>query len=129
LLAGANDMALLARTGVGRDINRHRYTREEIGEALTRPCVQQLLRLIRLRNEHAAFGGTFEVGDTPDCALELTWRLGEEVARLTVDVATCENRLEYSSDGRMSQIELGATPAWAAAGRGARRAPMGENPA
>jgi sucrose phosphorylase len=100
LLAGTNDMALLARTGVGRDINRHYYTRAEIDEALTRPSVQRLLELIRLRNEHAAFGGTFELGESPDDTLELSWRLGEEFVRLTANVATCEHRLEYSSAGR-----------------------------
>jgi sucrose phosphorylase len=96
LLAGTNDMALLERTGVGRDINRHRYTRAEIDEALTRPCVQRLFELIRLRNEHPAFSGTFEVGETADDTLELTWRLGGQVARLTANVATCEYRLEHA---------------------------------
>ena len=75
LLAGTNDMALLARTGVGRDINRHYYTQAEIDEALARPGVQRLFDLIRLRNEHAAFGGTFELGESPDDTLDLTWRL------------------------------------------------------
>jgi sucrose phosphorylase len=101
LLAGTNDMELLARTGVGRDINRHFHTRAEIGEALSRPCVQRLFELIRLRNEHAAFGGTFELGESADDTLELTWRLGEETARLTANVATCEHRLEYSSAGQI----------------------------
>jgi sucrose phosphorylase len=107
LLAGTNDMALLARTGVGRDINRHYYTRAEIDQALGRPCVQRLFDLIRLRNEHAAFGGTFEIGDSPDDTLDLIWRLGEEVAHLSVNVATCECRIEYSSGGRIARLELG----------------------
>ena len=106
LLVGTNDMALLAQTGVGRDINRHYYTRAEIDEALARPCVQRLLDLIRLRNEHPAFGGTFEVGDSADDALDLHWRLGGEVARLTVNLATCDHRLEYSSGGRVERLEL-----------------------
>ena len=107
LLAGRNDMALLARTGVGRDINRHSYTRAEIDEALARPCVQRLIDLIRLRNEHAAFGGTFEIGESPDDTLELTWRLGEEIARLTVNLESCEHCLEYSSAGRVERLDLG----------------------
>lgn len=107
LLAGANDMELLARTGVGRDINRHCYTRGEIDESLARPCVQRLFNLIRLRNEHPAFGGTFELGESPDDMLDLTWRLGEEVARLTVNLATCEHRLEYSNAGRVERLDLG----------------------
>ena len=115
LLAGTNDMALLAQTGVGRDINRHYYTRAEIDEALARPCVQRLFDLIRLRNEHPAFGGAFEIGESPDDTLDLRWRRGEETARLTVNVATSEYRLEYSNAGRVDRLELGGTPASSAA--------------
>jgi sucrose phosphorylase len=127
LLAGTNDMALLARTGVGRDINRHCYTRAEIDEALARPCVQRLFDLIRLRNEHAAFGGAFEIGESPDDTLDLSWRCGEEVVRLTVNVATCEHRLEYSSAGRVERLELGGTTASSAARRSARVAGTGDS--
>ena len=115
LLAGTNDMALLARTGVGRDINRPFCTRAEIDEAVARPCVQRLFDLIRLRNQHLAFGGTFAIDESPDDTLELTWRRGEDVARLTVNVATCVHRLEYSSAGRIERLELGGTAASSAA--------------
>ena len=69
--------------------------------------MRRLFDLIRLRNEHPAFGGTFELGESPDNTLAMTWRLGEEVARLTVNVATSEYRLEYSSAGRVARLELG----------------------
>ena len=49
-LAGKNDMELLKRTNVGRDINRHYYTVEEIDENLRRPVVQALNALGRFRN-------------------------------------------------------------------------------
>ena len=40
LLAGTNDLDLLRRTGVGRDINRHYYTQAELQERLeARWCV------------------------------------------------------------------------------------------
>ena len=39
--AGANDMELLARTGVGRDVNRHHYTAAEIDGALATSVVQR----------------------------------------------------------------------------------------
>jgi sucrose phosphorylase len=122
-------MALLERTGVGRDINRRSYTRAEIDEALTKPCVQRLFDLIRLRNEHPAFGGTFKLGESPDDALDLTWRLGEDVARLTVNVATCENRLEYSRAGRVERLELGGPLGSMITPRGARAAYTGEGSA
>ena len=50
LLAGGNDMELLRRTGVGRDINRHYYTPDEVQQQLKRPVVQKLLALLRFRN-------------------------------------------------------------------------------
>ena len=43
---------------MGRDVNRHHYTIAEIDADLARPVVQALLRLIRFRNGHPAFGGS-----------------------------------------------------------------------
>ena len=86
LLAGGNDVELLRRTGVGRDVNRHHYTPAEIAEALERPVVRALLGAIRLRNEHPAFGGTFAcgAGGTPD-GLWMEWSDG--AARVRLDAA------------------------------------------
>jgi sucrose phosphorylase len=95
LLAGHNDMALLARTNVGRDINRHRYTREEIAADLQRPVVQDLLDLIRLRNAHPAFAGRFECLPAEATGhLRLGWRNGAAWIALDVhlDVRTFEIR-------------------------------------
>ena len=81
LLAGENDMALLAHSGVGRDINRHRYSLPEIEAQLQRPVVQGLMDLLRLRNRHPAFGGQFSVpGDDPH-GLRLRW---EQIGRAHV---------------------------------------------
>ena len=87
LLAGENDMVLLARSNVGRDINRHHYSRDEIDVALQRPVVQDLLALIRLRNTHPAFAGTFELQGSDDELLALRWRHGRTWIALTVDLA------------------------------------------
>lgn len=94
LLAGRNDMALLARTGVGRDINRHFYTRGEIAEALERPVVADLCALIRLRNSHPAFDGEFELQSSPEGTLDLVWRDGKATARLYVNLGSAEHLLE-----------------------------------
>ena len=58
-------MALLAKSGVGRNINRHYYTPEEIDQALQRPVVQSLFELIRFRNRVAV-----DVGNCVDVAAE-----------------------------------------------------------
>ncbi len=72
LLAGGNDLELLARTGVGRDVNRHHYTADEVTAALAEPVVRRLCELIRLRNGHPAFEGVFSCGGGAD-RLWLRW--------------------------------------------------------
>jgi sucrose phosphorylase len=87
LLAGSNDVELLHRTRVGRDINRHYYTSGEVAEQLARPVVQGLLNLIRVRNEHPAFGGEFHLEPTSDDVIVMEWRKDADWARLQVDLA------------------------------------------
>jgi sucrose phosphorylase len=96
LLAGHNDMQLLAETGVGRDINRHYYTRDEIDLALKKPVVAHLMELIRLRNSHPAFQGTFAMAPTPDEVLELQWRNEGEFATLRIDLRSGEHSWRFS---------------------------------
>jgi sucrose phosphorylase len=92
LLAGTNDMELLARSGVGRDINRHHYTREEIDRDLARPVVRALLDLIHVRNTHPAFGGTFQAGGHGS-RIVLTWTRGEASIVLDADLDTRTARI------------------------------------
>lgn len=96
LLAGRNDLALLERTHVGRDINRHHYTRDEIRVELQRPVVQRLLELIRLRNSHPAFNGRFESVDAGPHALCLRWTNGEHRAELQLDLAQRRHRIHVT---------------------------------
>jgi len=86
LLAGTNDLDLLRRTGVGRDINRHHYTREQLRERLDAPVVHSLLDLIRFRNTHPAFAGDFQVHSSNDSSLVMEWRKNPDWARLDVDL-------------------------------------------
>lgn len=86
LLAGANDMERLAATGVGREINRHAYTDEEITAALERPVVKRLVDLLRLRADHPAFGGEFSLAGEGS-RLDLAWRSADAYVRLDVDLA------------------------------------------
>jgi sucrose phosphorylase len=96
LLAGENDMALLARTGVGRDINRHHYTRAQVEHDLAKPVVRRLIALIRLRNEHAAFNGRFSFDAGVDQVLTMRWIHGEETATLSVDFTDLRHRLSFT---------------------------------
>ncbi|PTY37789.1 sucrose phosphorylase [Saccharospirillum sp. MSK14-1] len=85
LLAGSNDLDLLQRTSVGRDINRHYYQPDELSTELKRPVVQQLLELIRLRNTHSAFDGSFDLDQPSSSRLRLAWSQGEQRLVLEVD--------------------------------------------
>jgi sucrose phosphorylase len=98
LLAGSNDMELLKNTGVGRDVNRHHYTADEISEALERPIVQRLASLIRFRNSHPAFGGTFS-HEGSGGELTLRWINGTAEATLVADLANATYRLHRTVDG------------------------------
>ncbi len=86
LLAGSNDLDLLRRTGEGRDINRHHYTPAEIQSALATPVVQGLLSLLRIRNTHPAFQGTFHLQSADTSRLALAWHNAGDIARLDVDL-------------------------------------------
>ena len=87
LLGGTNDMELLARTGIGRDINRPYYTDSEIEAALRRPLVQKQIELIRLRNTHPAFAGEFHVDVPTDSQIRMQWRLKEHWINLHADLS------------------------------------------
>ena len=98
LLAGSNDMDLLARSRVGRDVNRHHYTPAEITEAVQRPVVQALFGLIRFRNSHPAFDGDFSAsGGGPN--LVATWTAGEDRAVLDVDLAAGTGTITWTEEG------------------------------
>ena len=107
LLAGENDMALLAQSGVGRDINRHHYTPDEIQSACGKPVVQALFELIRLRNAHPAFQGEFDLLESTETELRMRWRKGQAWLELAV-------QLQGPSAAITGQDEAGAATAWKA---------------
>jgi sucrose phosphorylase len=96
LLAGENDMTLLAKSGVGRDINRHYYTPEEIDRAIQRPVVQSLFEFMRFRNQHPAFNGSFSMPETSDSALILRWDNGEDWTMLEIELASSSYSISNS---------------------------------
>jgi sucrose phosphorylase len=107
LLAGGNDMALLARSRVGRDINRHYYSAKEVQSALTRPVVRELIELIRFRNRHPAFGGEFRVLATENHLLGLEWTQGADRAALLVHLPHRTATLTYTENGAEHTLVLG----------------------
>jgi sucrose phosphorylase len=99
LLAGTNDMRLLETTNVGREINRHYYSWDEVHESLDIPVVQDLLKLIRFRNEHQAFHGTFSMLDSAEQSLVIRWDNTEIWAQLVVDFVEATMDICYMENG------------------------------
>ncbi len=87
LLGGTNDMELLARTRVGRDINRHYYTTAEIDAALKLPLVQKQFELIRLRNTHPAFAGECRIEAPTGSQIQIQWKRQNHWVKLLVDLS------------------------------------------
>ncbi|MDO9137077.1 MAG: sucrose phosphorylase, partial [Lutibacter sp.] len=97
LFAGENDMELLDKTNVGRDINRHYFTKNEINEHLKRPLLHELKELMLLRNNHKAFDGEFNLIETSDNALNIKWTNNNHSAELFIDLTTMKMRTNFSS--------------------------------
>ena len=95
LLAGKNDLKLLEETKVGRDINRHYYTVEEVDTEVERPVVRDLLKLMEFRNTSKAFAldGKFEIPATDEDKLHIIREAEGEKAELIADFKTKEFRV------------------------------------
>lgn len=100
LLAAPNDMELLAKTKVGRDINRHYFSNEELVNAIKRPVVQKLLKLIKFRNSHKAFNGVFSLKSTSQKSLIINWKNGEEWTKFDVDFNNLSYTISFSYKGK-----------------------------
>jgi sucrose phosphorylase len=109
LLAGENDIELVEKSGVGRDINRHYYAADEIRANLERPVVDSLFRLIRMRNKMQVFGGEFSL---PECArdeLKLRWDADGSYAELSVSLRDKTAAIDIASNGDVLHYRIADT--------------------
>lgn len=106
LFGDDNDMDLLSRTGVGRDINRHYYTLEEIRAKLDTPLVRKLSELMRFRNTHTSFDGTFTLLESAENELKLEWRNGREWAALELNLAQLDMRIRFTEGEQVRSIAI-----------------------
>lgn len=99
LLAGKNDLKLLEETKVGRNINRHYYSKDEVAQEVQRPVVQRLLKLMEFRNEHSAFDGSFELLPCGENQLVILRQNKDSWVKLSADFEKKEFEITYSEDG------------------------------
>jgi len=98
LLAETNDMALLAKTQVGRDINRPYLNREHINKSLQKPMTKALTKLINLRNNCDAFHGEFSFISEQE-QLKMLWKNKDCSATLTVDLIENQALITVNNQG------------------------------
>jgi len=88
LLHVENDMELLAASNVGRDINRSYLDNNSLHHYLDLPATQKLLTLIRFRNTHPAFQGSWEWIDKGEQQVVMRWTHVEHYAELNIDLTS-----------------------------------------
>ncbi|MFR5170674.1 MAG: sucrose phosphorylase, partial [Clostridium paraputrificum] len=98
MLAGKNDLELLEETKVGRNINRHYYTKEEVAEEVNRNVVGDLLELMRFRNTHKAFNldGDINVDLDGESIITITRKYEENYATLKANLKTYDFKIIHS---------------------------------
>ena len=106
LLAGKNDLKLLEETKEGRNINRHYYSKEEIAEEVKRPVVQSLIKLLKFRNEEAAFDldGSIEVETPSENEIVITRMNREKTHKVTANINL--KNLNYSINANGKKINF-----------------------
>ncbi|HEX2981215.1 MAG TPA: sucrose phosphorylase [Anaerolineaceae bacterium] len=95
LLAGENAAEEIGLQKDDRAINRRNYSEAEVAQAVEKPVVQRLMRLMRFRNTYPAFDGTFSVLESSDSGLRLAWRQGVHACRLEVDLERWTITIDY----------------------------------
>ena len=103
LLAAENDVALLQHTGVGRDINRPYFNQDTINQALQKPVVKALLKLIKLRHNMQAFNGSFS-HTLSDNTYQLSWQHLGHTASLTLTLDSLTAALAWQNEGEAAEL-------------------------
>jgi sucrose phosphorylase len=107
LLAGENDIKLLEETKVGRNINRHFYTSQEIDENVERPILKKLFALMKFRNSYPVFDGDFEIlENSEENILNIKWKKNEYEAILKADIKTFKYSITYYDIDVAQYVEL-----------------------
>lgn len=95
LLAGTNDVKLFCETGIGRNLNRHGYSEEEIKKSLEKKVVKRLFKLIDFRNNYPAFQGEFSMKKSGDEKIILNWERKDLFCEAKINLKTKKTRIKY----------------------------------
>ncbi|MFX0555467.1 sucrose phosphorylase [Maribacter sp. CXY002] len=104
LFAGENDMGLLSKTNVGRDINRHYYSLEEIGNQMVTPFFDKFKKLMVFRNTHVAFNGNFNLLESSEEILKIRWEKESDWAELVLDLHSMDLKISFSTENGYNSL-------------------------
>ncbi len=107
LMAGKNDLELLEETKVGRNINRHYYTVEEIEKEVERDVIQKLIRLLEFRNSYDAFDGSMSVEENgEENVLAIRWQKADCKTALQANLKSCDFTITYTDIEKQEECVL-----------------------
>jgi sucrose phosphorylase len=107
LLAGENDIKLLEKTKVGRNINRHNYTIDEIENNIERPVLKKLYKLMKFRNFYKAFNGDIELYDSGSFnTMKIGWKKGKYQCTLEADLEDYKFSIKYYDNDTYQYLSL-----------------------
>lgn len=108
LLAGENDIEQVERTKLGRNINRHNYSLEEIKTEVQKPVVQRLLRLMEFRNSYPAFTGQFNILKSNGNKLFFNWIQKKYEVTARIDLNSFSVNITYSDPIALREVDFTA---------------------
>ncbi len=103
-------MQLLTRTQVGRDINRHYYTRGEVDQAVRKPLVAISSTSFGCGIPTLRSPARSSWGLADDDMLDLHGGTARTFAHLALDLRSCDYRLEFTRNGQVEQHALPLSP-------------------
>ncbi|MDD3762227.1 MAG: sucrose phosphorylase [Nevskiales bacterium] len=95
-LAGENDVESADNSDDPREINRHRYSREQVDAAVRKPVVRRLMRMMEFRSNYPAFDGRFALQYSNDSSVAMSWRNDEHYCELFVDLIFKKSTIRYA---------------------------------
>ncbi|MFY0605819.1 MAG: sucrose phosphorylase [Cyclobacteriaceae bacterium] len=104
-LAAENDMGLLEKTQVGRDINRPYFSFNQIGEHINKPVVTKLIELMKFRNSHPSFSGIFNLQESAETSLSIKWTNDSYWSQLNIDLVNKQVEITFG-DGQKNETNL-----------------------
>lgn len=105
LFAGKNDYKAVELAGAGghKEINRTNLSFLDVNSGAKAQIFKKQLELINLRNRLDAFNGELSLKNPDNTKLNFTWKLGDDFAKLEVNLSTLRFCVSYTENGKLNR--------------------------